>query len=289
MHDLVDHDAALSRVLDLVQAIQQEECDPAFQRFLQDGTDGQGIVQTLIVFDDETIQRDSAVSQPVGVGGEGQKKRHARVHAEDVVLAQCHVQGQVLQESGLARPRIAQHDETALRLEEIDHGQRLAQPLAGGGNLFLAPFTAGHTQVTRPGLAFRELDPRLERHVEVHERQAQRHAIGDAHALQFEVAIAVHQIGQILLCRLAQVWRWPLVCQHFPECVRIGYDDNIADDVAVHIPPTRDLPGGDCRQAAATIASCSAAMETCVGLEAGWPCDRLARRSAGRAANRRPA
>jgi hypothetical protein len=75
----------------------------------------------------------------------------------------------------------------------------LAQAAAHSLGLFLADLATGQVQLPRPGLALGQLDARPEGHVHLDQGQLQRHPVRDAHALEFEVAVAVHDVLQVTL------------------------------------------------------------------------------------------
>ena len=134
-------------------------------------------------------------------------------------------------------------------LQQFDNGQRFAQPLPRGGDLLLAHLPAGQAQIARPRLALGQFDARLERHIELRQRQPQRRAIGDAHAAEVEIAILVDKVSQIGRGLLGQVGRWIRERNRLPEQIRIG--DYLVDvhlshnGVSTNVTTHSELPGGN--------------------------------------------
>lgn len=136
-------------------------------------------------------------------------------------------------------------------------GQRLGLAEALGKMFLLVRrhFASGQQQVALPGFARRQLDAGFERHVEIAELQAQRHAVGDAHAFEIKIAVAIDQIFQITLGGLAQFFRRMGLPHHLPKKVFVQFllvadDDDLGRRRNFLRQPLAQHPAIDQRNAA---------------------------------------
>jgi hypothetical protein len=197
------------------------------------------VVQSYIVF-----------VQSIGVGRKGRQHRKPCADAEGWALAQRQVQGQELEEGRLSRAGIAQNDQAVVPGKQVQHGGRFAQAADQPLGIRCRHPPSGQQRFAAPGFPFGQLQARPERHIEVQQRQLQWHAVGNAHALEAEIAVAADQCLVVVFgCPLQGFLGWrggPQGAQQgrhgFGDVDVLVLDDLIApDEVAAGVDAFADM------------------------------------------------
>ncbi len=235
----------------LVETVEQEEHaaagEPRFEkrpdrqrRFAHEGDRQAHAALLLVIPCDEVDQRLVRLRQGIGVRGERQKDRQPRAEPEGLSPTRRQHQGQIFEERGLSRARIAEKDQTVVGLEQLQHRHRRAEPLAQALQLLTARRAPRHPETALPRLPGGRLPPGLQGDVHLEQRQAERHPIRHTHAAQIEAAVILDQVLQVAPRRPLQVRGGPALAKTLlQEHRRVHGDDHVAVD-----HPDRQLPAG---------------------------------------------